>query len=81
MGNSERPHESRLAKAAAIFCKEASHCIAERKVAMAGDDPGPTILTPEECAALLDVIEAAQQLHSQGCPIATPPIPSPGPDL
>jgi hypothetical protein len=66
MAEGKRPHESRLAKAAAIFCKEANHCLDLRAAAA-----GP--LTPEECAALADVIEAAQQLFSQGCPIATPP--------
>lgn len=40
-------------------------------VAFAGDEElPPESLSTEECDALLDTIEALQQVYSEGCPIA-----------
>jgi len=45
--------------------------VCDPTVAFAGDEElPPESLSTEECNALLDTIEALQQVYSTGCPIA-----------
>lgn len=67
VSKSERVDFYKSLKAIATACKSS---VNQRDAV--GDSSESVVIptTPEECAAVLDVIQALQSVYSQGCPIA-----------